>query len=57
MVVIDINRTGFMGNAMSHVTEDQKIVGYIDDTQELATPYLRPIKRDERRRYTAQPSN
>lgn len=57
MVVIDINRTGLMGNAMSHVTEDQNIVGYIDDTQELATPYLRPIKCDERRRYTAQPSN
>lgn len=57
MVVIDINRTGLMGNAMSHVTEDQKIVGYINDTQELATPYLRPIKRDERRRYTARPSN
>lgn len=57
MMVIDINRTGLMGNAMSHMTEDEKIFGYIDDTQELPTPYVRPIKRDEHRRYTVRPSS
>lgn len=57
MMVIDINRTSLMGNAMSHVTEDQKIVEYIDAAKELLTPYVRPIKCDEHRRYTAQPSN
>lgn len=57
MMVIDVNRTSLMGNAMSHVTEDRKIVEYIDATKELLTPYVRPIKCDEHRRYTAQPSN